>query len=205
MSERRVPIPEVAVAYLTDADPIMASLIERVGPIDYSVDRNLWRAMVGSIVGQQLSVKAAATIRARVAALGSEGFPDPVALLAVPEDRLRECGLSRSKASYVRDAARYWVAGRIDEGAIAQASDEAVIEELVSLRGVGRWTAEMVLIFSLGRRDVLAVDDLGIRVAVQKAYGLDDRPDRATVHAVGEAWKPYRTFASLYLWRSLQA
>ena len=113
-TEQRIAVPAVAAAHLTAADPVMASLIERIGPIDYRVDRDLWRALVGSIVGQQLSVKAAATIRARVASLGADGFPGPSALLAASEERLRECGLSRSKARYVQDAARQWMGGHID-------------------------------------------------------------------------------------------
>ncbi len=183
----------------------MGALVDRIGPLEYNVEADLWRAVVGSIVGQQLSVKAAATIRDRVAALGRNGFPTPETLLAVSEDELRACGLSRAKTSYVREAARSWVAGDVAHEDIPLAPDEKVIEQLVRLRGVGRWTAEMVLIFSLQRPDVLAVDDLGIRAAVQRVYGLAERPSQAEVLRIGEPWRPYRSYASLYLWRSLQA
>ncbi len=202
---RSVAVQAEAIEYLAASDPVMKSLVHSVGPIEYNVDDDLWSAVVGSILGQQLSVKAAATIRARVAQLGDDGFPTPARILALPEDELRACGLSRAKTSYVRDAARAWVAGDVPHREIPEAPDEVVIQELVKLRGVGRWTAEMVLIFSLQRPDVLAVDDLGIRVAVQRAYGLAERPGQAEVLRIGEPWRPYRSYASLYLWRSLQA
>jgi DNA-3-methyladenine glycosylase II len=199
-------VPERVAAHLRAADPVMAEVIERVGPLEYGVDGDLWRAVVGSIVGQQLSVKAAATIRGRVSALGgSGGFPPPELLLGISEETLRGCGLSRAKTSYVRDAARRWVAGELDPAGLKNAPDEEVIDVLIQLRGVGRWTAEMVLIFCLDRPDVLAVDDLGIRAAVQKAYALEVRPDRAAVLRMGEVWRPYRSYASLYLWRSLHS
>ena len=202
---RPVMVPVEAIEHLRASDPVMRALVDEIGALEYTTDGDLWRAVVGSIVGQQLSVKAAATIRDRVAALGRNGFPSPETLLALPEEDLRACGLSRAKTSYVREAARSWIAGDIAHQDISAAPDEEVIEHLVKLRGVGRWTAEMVLIFSLQRPDVLAVDDLGIRVAVQRAYGLTERPNQAEVLRIGEPWRPYRSYASLYLWRSLQA
>jgi DNA-3-methyladenine glycosylase II len=185
-------------------DPVMATLIDRVGVLEYSVEPDLWRAIVGSIVGQQLSLAAAATIRGRIAALGSNGYPTPAELFSAPDEILRACGLSRAKVSYVRDAARAWLEGEIKPDEIARLGDEDVIEQLVRLRGVGRWTAEMVLIFSLDRPDVLAVDDLGIKVAVQRAYGLDARPAKAELEEIGSRWRPFRSHASRYLWRSLK-
>jgi 3-methyladenine DNA glycosylase/8-oxoguanine DNA glycosylase len=201
---RTVVVSGAAIAYLRAADPILAGLIDRIGRLEYRVEDDLWRAIVGSIVGQQLSVRAAATIRARLAALGSDGFPDPTTMLAVSEERLRACGLSRAKASYVQDAARAWLEGEVVPETLISASDERVVEELLKLRGVGRWTAQMVLIFCLERPDILAVDDLGIRAAVHRAYGFAERPERAEVLRIGEKWAPYRSVASLYLWRSLQ-
>lgn len=205
MMRRSVAVPVEAIEHLAASDPVMKDLVAQVGPIEYNVTDDLWTSVVGSILGQQLSVKAAATIRERVAKLGENGFPTPERLLAVPEDELRACGLSRAKTTYVRDAARAWIAGDIPHRELTDAPDEVVIDELVKLRGVGRWTAEMVLIFSLQRPDVLAVDDLGIRVAVQRAYGLAARPGQEEVLSIGEPWRPYRSYASLYLWRSLQA
>jgi DNA-3-methyladenine glycosylase II len=201
---RSVAIPEAALAHLRSADPVLRALIDRIGPIEYPVDAYLWRAVIGSIVGQQLSVKAAATIRSRVGAIGGNGFPTPETILRVSAEELRACGLSRAKVSYVQGAARSWSAGEIDPDDLRTAPDDAVIATLAGLRGVGRWTAEMVLIFSLGRPDVLAVDDLGIRTAVQRVYGLADRPNRVEVMRIGEPWQPFRSFASLYLWWSLR-
>jgi DNA-3-methyladenine glycosylase II len=197
-------IPAAALAHLAACDPVMAGLVERYGCIEYRVEPDPWRAVVGSIIGQQLSVAAAATIRARVAALGGDGLPAPARLLEIPEETLRGCGLSRAKTSYVRAAAERWASGDLS-GELPALDDEEVIRRLVEIRGVGRWTAEMVLIFCLRRHDVLAVDDLGIRVAAQRAYRLEARPSRAELLRLGDPWRPWRSHASLYLWRSLKA
>jgi DNA-3-methyladenine glycosylase II len=198
-------VPLEAVEYLRGTDPVMTKLAASYGALEYRIHDDLWRALVGSIVGQQLSLKAAATILARVATLGGEGFPTAEAIDSASDETLRGCGLSRGKLSYLRDLSRRWMAGEIDPPHIARLSDEEVIEHLTRVRGVGRWTAEMVLIFSLGRPDVLAVDDLGLRNAVQRSYGLSERPERGQLEEIGAAWKPFRSFASLYLWESLKA
>lgn len=195
--------PKEAVSHLMEADPVMANLILRVGALEYRIQPDLWQSMVGAIVGQQLSTSAARTIRGRVEQLGSNGFPQPAELLEIDDETLRGCGLSRAKLSYVRDLAGRFHDGQIVPERIAALSDEEVIAELTQVKGIGRWTAEMVLLFSLDRPDVLAMDDLGIRNAIQRAYGLDDRPDRRTMQILGDPWSPYRSFASLYLWRSL--
>jgi DNA-3-methyladenine glycosylase II len=200
---RSILVPPEAVEHLRRTDPIMSGLVARLGRIEYTVDGNLWRSVVGSIVGQQLSVAAARTIRRRVAELGGDGFPTPSELLALPVERLRQCGLSGAKARYVRDAAEHWLADGFEEAELADLDDEAVIRRLVVIKGVGRWTAEMVLLFGLGRPDVLAVDDLGIRAAVQRAYDLSARPSAAALTELAEPWRPQRSYASLYLWRSL--
>lgn len=197
-----IEIPAAAVDHLRGSDPPMAALVGRVGTVRYTVDPDLWRALVGSIVGQQLSVAAARTIRRRVAALGGAGFPAPRMLLDLPEETLRGCGLSRAKVTYVRDLAERWDAGHFDTAGLGGLSDEEVIDALVCIRGVGRWTAEMALIFSLGRPDVLAVDDLGLRVGVQRVYELEERPGREAFLRLGEPWRPYRSYASLFLWHA---
>jgi DNA-3-methyladenine glycosylase II len=200
-----VVVPDEAVQHLrTSSDPVMSELAERYGPLEYRLEGDLWRSLVGSIVGQQLSIKAAATILGRVGELGGTGFPEPEIITAASDEVLRKCGLSRAKLSYLRDLARRWSAGEIDPATLRELPDEEVIEHLIRVRGVGRWTAEMVLIFCLGRPDVLAVDDLGIRNAAQLRYGLAERPDRKELDRLGEPWRPYRSFASLYLWRSLR-
>lgn len=196
-------VPDDALRYLREVDPVLGSVIDRVGPVEYQVEPDLWRSMVGSIVGQQLSLAAARTIRSRVASLGSDGFPTPGEVLGLSAEVLRGCGLSRAKVIYVQDAAGRFRDGEIDSAAIRRLADEEVIESLVHIKGVGRWTAEMVLIFCLGRPDVLSVGDLGIRVAAQRAFDLSERPGRAELQQIGEKWRPFRSFASLYLWRSL--
>jgi 3-methyladenine DNA glycosylase/8-oxoguanine DNA glycosylase len=197
------PIPAPALAYLSDADPVLAGIIERVGEIEVPREPDLWWSLVDAIVSQQLSVAAAATIVGRLRALGPpEAPPLPQVLIAAPDDDLRALGLSRAKVSYVKDLAAKWLDSTLQPERIPTLPDEDVIAHLVQVKGIGRWTAEMALIFCLGRPDVLPVDDLGLQVAVQNAYGQPERPRRDRIAALGEAWRPFRTAASLYLWRS---
>lgn len=199
----RRPIAPEAVAHLEASDPVLREVIRRVGPFEPSFEPDLWWSLVESIVGQQLSIQAAATIAGRLERLAPEGArPGPDAILAAPEAELRACGLSRAKTASVRDLAARWLAGSLDPARIPGMDDEEVVAELTRVRGIGRWTAEMILIFTLGRPDVLPVDDVGIQVAAQLAYGLPERPGRAALTRLGEPWRPFRTAASLYLWRS---
>ena len=192
-----------AVAHLRAADPVLAGLVAAVGPPAVRHEPDYFAALVGAIVGQQISIHAAAAIRARLAARFSPERPlSPAGLLALGEDDLRAIGLSRAKAVYVADLAAKVACGAVDLATIDQLSDEAVIERLVQIKGVGRWTAEMFLIFSLGRPDVLPVDDLGFRAGVRRHYGLADLPRPAALRELAEPWRPYRTFATWYLWRS---
>ena len=191
-----------AVAHLRAADPVLARLIAAVGPPAVRHEPDYFAALVSAIVGQQISVSAASSIRARLAArCGPEGRYSPPALLALGHDDLRASGLSRAKASYVADLAARVASGAVDLATIDQLPDEAVIERLVQVKGIGRWTAEMFLIFSLGRPDVLPVDDLGFRAAVRRHYGRAELPKAAALRALGQPWRPYRSFATWYLWR----
>jgi DNA-3-methyladenine glycosylase II len=204
--EARQRIPEEAVAHLRERDPVLRGVIERVGPFEASHEPDLWWSLVDAIASQQLSVKAASTIVGRLAALAPEGRrPTPEELLALPTETLRACGLSGAKAAYVRDLAGRWVDGTLEPHRLPEVPDEAVVEHLTAVKGVGRWTAEMILIFTLKRPDVLPVGDLGLRSAVQLAYGLPERPAPKEVTALAEPWRPYRSAATLYLWRSLAA
>jgi DNA-3-methyladenine glycosylase II len=192
-----------AVEHLRSVDGVLRGVIDRVGSFEPWHEPDLWRALVGSIISQQLSIKAAATIEARVAALADDGsFPEAERILAVPEEQLRACGLSGAKTRYIRDLAGRWRDGSLPHHRLATMTDPEVIELLTQVKGIGRWTAEMVLIFTLRRPDVLPVDDLGFRAAVQREYGLPDRPGAAQLRELGEAWRPYRSVATLYLWRS---
>lgn len=192
-----------ATAHLRAADPVLARAIEAVGPWRLTLEPDLFVALVDAIISQQLSIKAAATILGRIRALGTPAaFPTPSRLAVMPDERLRAAGCSRAKAAYLKDLSARIVAGTLDLEGLRRLPDEEVIHELVAVKGIGRWTAEMILIFALGRPDVWPVDDLGIVIAVQGLYGLPARPTRAELLALGEAWRPYRTVASWYLWQS---
>lgn len=204
MSSQADPSVEVALSHLAQADPVMARLIERLGPLGLKATDNYFFTLVDSIASQQLSGKVAATIVKRIQALAPDKeSPDAQDILAIHEETLRGVGLSWSKVRYIKDLAQRVADGRLDLAHIAQMDDEEAIKELVAVKGIGRWTAEMFLIFSLARSDVLAVDDYGLRGAVKRLYGLPDLPKPAQMRQIGEAWRPYRSYASLYLWRDL--
>lgn len=192
-----------AEAHLAAADPALARLIATHGPCTLVPDPRYFHTLVDSIISQQISVKAAASILRRFQALLPDGTVTPEAILALPLEEMRAAGLSGAKARYVRDLAEKVAAGVVDLEGIRHEPDEAVIRELVQVKGIGRWTAEMFLIFSLGRLDVLPVDDLGFRTAAQRVYGLAALPGKADLQALAAGWHPYATVATWYLWRSL--
>jgi DNA-3-methyladenine glycosylase II len=188
-------------------DPILGSAIKRIGPCGMA-DRQRkdhLSALVGAIVSQQLSTKAAATIFGRFVALFPGGsIPDAAAIAALDDSTLRSVGLSGQKVSYLRDLCARIGDGRLVLDELDVLGDDLVIERLTAVRGFGRWTAEMFLMFRLHRPDVLPVDDLGILTAIQRLYKLRKRPDAKRVTKLGEAWKPYRSVASWYLWQTLR-
>jgi DNA-3-methyladenine glycosylase II len=199
---------------LAAADPTMAALIDRVGKIDLATrlqrrkeerPADAYGALLRAIVGQQLSTKAARTIYLRVLDLFGGSTPSPAQLLEASEDDLRRCGLSGRKTEYVRDLARHILGGELELDRLGELEDEQVIEEIVAVRGLGRWTAEMFLLFHFQRPDVLSGGDLGIRKAIQIEYGLEEMPTPTRVLEIGEPWRPHRSLASLYLWESLAA
>lgn len=180
------------------ADARMAALVQQAGSISITLSDDLFESIIGSIVGQQLSGSAARAILAKLT--HACGGISPKSLAAMDEDQLRQAGLSRPKARYIRGVAERVTSGEVDLSILPSLPDEEVIEHLTSLKGVGRWTAEMLLIFSLGRPDVFALDDLGLRRGVKLLYGLGEMPERKCLQQISDAWKPYRTAASLYLW-----
>jgi DNA-3-methyladenine glycosylase II len=199
---------------LAAADPTMAALIERIGKIDIATrlkrrseerPADAYGALLRAIVGQQLSTKAARTIYGRVLELFDGQTPTPEQLLEASEKDLRGAGLSGRKVEYIRDLAAHVISGELELDRFDELSDEEVIEEIVAVRGLGQWTAEMFLLFHLERPDVLSGGDLGIRKAVQIEYGLEEMPTPERVLEIGEAWRPNRSLASLYLWESLAA
>jgi DNA-3-methyladenine glycosylase II len=188
-----------AVAHLS-TDPIMANAIARVGPCTLTPNPNIFETLVDAIISQQISVKAADAIMARLRAVTPGGLITPQALIQLDHDALRAAGLSPQKTRYIRDLTERVTSGQLELERLSELDDETVIIELVAVKGIGRWTAEMILIFSLGRPDVLPVDDLGFLEGVREAYGLESRPTRKQVLELGEAWRPYRTFATWYMW-----
>ncbi|HVB23758.1 MAG TPA: DNA-3-methyladenine glycosylase [Ktedonobacteraceae bacterium] len=189
-----------AIAYLGNTDPVMANAIAMVGPCTLIPNPNIFEALVDAIISQQISVKAADAIVARVRAATADGLITPEALLLLDHDALRAAGLSTPKARYIRDLTEKITGGQLDLAVLEHLADEEVIEKLVAVKGIGRWTAEMILIFSLSRPDVLPVDDLGFIEGVRGSYGLSERPTRKEMQARGEQWRPYRTFATWYMW-----
>jgi DNA-3-methyladenine glycosylase II len=194
--------------HLLNADPVMGAIVKAHGRLDQEERRRgrpaeAYGALLRSIVGQQLSTKAARTIYGRLAGLYGDRPPSPQELIDTDPERLREVGLSRAKASYLRSLAEHVVAGELELERLTELPDEEVSAQLTAVKGLGQWTADMFLIFHLGRPDVLPVGDLGIRRAVQIAYGLDGLPAAAELAGIAEAWRPHRSLASLYLWSSL--
>lgn len=194
----------VAYKHLLVCDEKLASLVKKHGPPKLGHEPDAWLALSGSIISQQISTHAARAIRNRVTALGENGgFPTPQVMLNLPDETLRGAGLSGNKLLSLRDLARHFEDGKIAPEKLAKMEDEEVIAALIPVRGIGRWTAEMFLIFSLRRPDVLAVDDWGLRMAAKKLYGLDEPPKAKEFRALAEPWTPFRSVASWYLWRSL--
>ncbi|HYU60788.1 MAG TPA: DNA-3-methyladenine glycosylase [Solirubrobacterales bacterium] len=194
--------------YLRRADPVLRGLIDASGPIDPETDRrgsrpDPFEALARAIVGQQLSTKAARSIWERVVE-SLDGRVAPAKLIAADPADLRAAGLSNSKVAYLRDLSERVESGDLDLERIAEVADEDVVAELIEIKGIGRWTAEMFLIFHLARPDVISTGDLGIRRATQLAYGLDELPGPTDLERIAEPWRPHRTLACLYLWRSLQ-
>jgi DNA-3-methyladenine glycosylase II len=186
-------------------DPVLAALIRRQGPCGLAAAQRAdhFSALVRAITFQQLSTKAASTIHGRMMGLMPGGVATPDGVAALSDDQLRAVGLSRQKTAYLRDLSEK-VAGKVvDLESLDALSDEEVVAALVTVKGIGRWSAEMFLIFRLLRPDVLPVGDLGIVTAVQRAYRLRKRPSPDRLRTIGEAWRPYRSVASWYLWRSL--
>ncbi len=188
--------------HLARRDPVLKQLIAAVGPCTLRHEPDGFAALVRSIVAQQISTRAAASIHARLLAALGRRRVRPAALLALSDQELRAAGLSASKARSLRDLAEKVHGGQVPLQRLPELTDEEVIALLVPVRGIGRWTAQMFLIFSLGRPDVLPLDDLGLRAGVQQAYALPDLPDRAALTALAEAWRPYRSVATWYFWRS---
>ncbi len=193
---------KAAVAHLRRADPVMAQIIQRVGPCELTALQPSFETLARSITFQQLHGKAAATIFARVKKAVGRSFTAKAFLQLEPET-LRACGLSRQKLASLTDLAEHVARRRINFKKLPELENEAVLEALTQVRGVGVWTAQIFLMFALQRPNVLPVGDFGIRNAVRQAYGLKEMPKPAELEQIAQPWHPYCTVASWYLWRSL--
>jgi DNA-3-methyladenine glycosylase II len=190
---------------LSTADPVLAILIKQHGPCQLSPHTDYYRQLVRSIIGQQLSVKAASTIYQRFLDLFGGVMPTPEQILSTDTEDLRRIGCSYGKASYIKDLAERILDGRLDLDHIATLPNPTVIQQLVAVKGIGEWSAHMFMMFSLGRLDILPTGDLGIRKAMMQLYDLSELPQPAAMHqlALERGWTPYQSVASWYLWRSL--
>jgi len=187
---------------LSRCDPVMGRIISERGPVHLVSRGDPFQTLARSIVGQQISVKAAQSVWNRFEAAAGEVVPLRVSRMRVAT--LRNCGLSERKAEYLKDLARRFHVGEVDPTHWPSRDDEAIIAELVAVRGIGRWTAEMFLIFNLLRPDVLPVDDLGLLRGIEKHYRNGESVSRREAQQLGEAWRPWRTVATWYMWRSLE-
>ncbi len=196
-----------AEKHISRRDPFLRGVIKRAGRCSIRPHRGYYEILVRSIISQQLSGKAAQTIMDRFCAVHAPAkFPTPDQILATPNETLRATGLSNGKVSYVKDLAARVADGSLKLNRMSRMTDEDVIEMLTQVKGIGEWTAHMFLMFSLFRLDVLPVGDLGVRNAIQRHYGFGQAPTADEMHAIAEAngWRPYRSVAAWYLWRSLE-
>ncbi len=191
-----------AQEHLSRVDKVLAKIIDEHGACKLRPQRAFY-VLCEAIISQQLSIKAAATISERLRGLFSGRTPKAHELLSLPEESLRSIGLSRAKANYLKNLAEHFHTGRIRPRQLAGMADEEVVEKLVAVKGIGLWTAQMFLIFSLNRLDVLPTGDLGLQRAMMIQYGLEGMPSKTLMEKMAGCWRPYRSVAVWYLWRSV--
>ncbi len=201
--KRQLPYDAAAARrHLLRADPTMRGIVQAVGPFELELRGSPYHSLFRALLYQQLAGAAAAAIERRLLALFDGRVPEPHELLALSPEEMRGAGISRQKAGYLHSLAGHAEGGLLNHRRLARASDGAVIEAVTQIKGVGPWTADMLLMFCLGRPDVLPVGDLGVRSAIQRAYNLDALPDAPAMQRIAEPWRPYRSAAAWYLWRS---
>jgi len=185
-------------------DPKLAKIIKQVGNYNIKITKNRYQSLVEAIIAQQLSGSAAESILKKFKKLFKSKFPKPVEVIKTPDSKIRSIGLSKMKIMYIKDLSKKIQSKQLNMRIISTKSDEYIVEHLTDVKGIGRWTAEMFLIFSLGRLDVLPVGDLGLKKGIQLMYSLKELPNEKEIEQIAESWKPYRTVATWYLWKSLQ-
>jgi DNA-3-methyladenine glycosylase II len=201
---RRRKLPYDAAAahrHLSRSDPVMRDIVSRVGPFALEVRGEPYQALLRAILYQQLAGPAAAAIERRFLGLYGGSVPDPADLAGAADEDLRAAGVSRQKAGYLRSLAEHFASGAITNRELHHGPDDEVVRKVTEVRGIGRWTADMLLIFCLGRPDVLPVGDLGVQNSMRIAYGLDGQPSPAAMIDIAEPWRPFRSAAAWYLWR----
>lgn len=191
------------LGHFEKADPLIFAVMNDHGPFQLKRERNRFRMLVRSIIGQQLSVRAARTIFSRLEAAIPAVSPEEISRLST--DRMREFGISIKKGEYILDLCAKCTNGTIDLSKLGRHSDDEIIAQLIQVRGIGRWTAQMFLIFALGRLDVFPHEDLGVRATIRRLYGLSEMPSRETTEEVASRWSPYASIASWYCWRSIDS
>ena len=202
MRRRALPYDgDAARKHIAKRDPVMRNIVKSLGPFELEVRGDPYQSLLRAILYQQLAGAAASAIERRFLAIFGGGIPTAAQLLAVADEDLRGAGVSRQKSGYMRSLAGEFAAGGLSDRLIRRASDEDVIAEVTRIKGIGRWTADMLLIFCLGRPDVLPVGDLGVQNSMRSAYGLDSLPTAAQMEEIAEPWRPYRSAATWYLWR----
>ncbi len=185
-------------------DPKLAKIMKLVGEYQIRTSRNYYESLVEAIITQQLAGSAAKAISNRFRSLYGKLFPKPIDVINTSDSKLRKTGLSRMKIEYIKELSKAIEAKKLKMRSFSKLSDEEVVEQLTQIKGIGRWTAEMFLIFSLGRMDVLPVGDLGLIKGIQLYNSADELPNAAEIERLGERWRPYRTVATWYLWKSLK-
>lgn len=192
---------EKAVKFLKK-DPKLAKIICQVGEYEISLVKNPYRSLIDAIITQQLSGAAADSISRKFQKL-YQRYPKPIDVINTSDSKLRSAGLSKMKVTYIRDLSEKIQSKELRIGSLKDKSDEEAISHLTQVKGIGRWTAEMFLIFSLGRPDVLPVGDLGLKKGIQRLYSMPDLPEKEKIEEIAEKWRPYRTVATWYIWKSL--
>lgn len=202
MRRRALPYDAAAARrHISRRDPVMRGIVKACGPYDLEARGKPYESLLRAILYQQLAGAAAAAIERRLLAHFGGGIPSPAELAGLGDEQFRGAGVSRQKTGYMRSLAEEFASGRLNDRSILRAPDEAVIEMVTQVKGIGRWTADMLLMFCLGRPDVLPVGDLGIRANMKAAYALGELPKPDEMEAIAEPWRPYRSAGTWYLWR----
>jgi DNA-3-methyladenine glycosylase II len=202
MRRRNLPYDaETARRHIARRDPVMRAIVKAVGPYAIEVRGRPYESLLRAILYQQLAGPAAAAIERRFLGLFGGRIPAPPELAVMTDEALRVAGVSRQKAGYMRSLAEHFDRGHLTDRQVMRMSDEDVIAAVTEIKGIGRWTADMLLLFCLGRPDVLPVGDLGVRASMKAAYGLNEMPSPAEMEAIAEPWRPYRSAGTWYLWR----